>query len=137
MDSQALTIARLTAGLRSYGQDRETYKDSARFLREKLGVKNLTWSKRLLALQGQLIGHCLRQPRENPECSTLLWRNREWHGIYQNNQGRRTTLADWWAKPLPISVTLHEAAQDRLNWRSCIRNSVLKEDGDVFGLGVA
>eukprot|EP00971_Amphidinium_carterae_P077097 1522858-Amphidinium_carterae.1 len=70
VDTHALHIARLTAGMRNDGKPVEDFnKDTAHTLRLLWGESCLKWSAKLRQLQGQLLGHCLRRLREHPECS--------------------------------------------------------------------
>eukprot|EP00971_Amphidinium_carterae_P029535 581430-Amphidinium_carterae.1 len=78
VESHALAVARLTAGLRRGEQQLADFnRDTAKELRRELGETELKWAQKLISLQGSLLGHCLRQPVHFPECSTLRWRNRE------------------------------------------------------------
>eukprot|EP00971_Amphidinium_carterae_P113198 2242367-Amphidinium_carterae.1 len=60
VDTQALHIARLTAGMRNAdGKPIQDFnKDTAHTLRRLLGESCLQWSAKLRQLQGQLLGHC-------------------------------------------------------------------------------
>eukprot|EP00971_Amphidinium_carterae_P020059 395281-Amphidinium_carterae.1 len=72
IDSQALALAKLTAGMRRHDEDVDTFNnDTAKLLRTSLGENELKWSNKLIRLQGQLIGHCLRQPDHYPECACV------------------------------------------------------------------
>eukprot|EP00971_Amphidinium_carterae_P018818 370636-Amphidinium_carterae.3 len=76
MDSQALRIARMTAGM--HGCPSETVVDfdqnSAAMLRATLGRQPLNWKSKLVELQGRLLGHCFRQPLHYSEHAVLTWR---------------------------------------------------------------
>eukprot|EP00971_Amphidinium_carterae_P282930 5616616-Amphidinium_carterae.1 len=118
-------IGRLTANLkRQPGQEvKDYFQSSAYKLRQVLPADSLRWHRRLIQLQGQLVGHVLRQTDEHPEHCTMRWRSREWCGfngllpaysrVMQYNQGNIDSLGTWWARRLPLQEPMHQLAEDR------------------------
>eukprot|EP00971_Amphidinium_carterae_P250691 4976626-Amphidinium_carterae.1 len=131
LNTNALQIGRLTANLRKQGIPIDEYnKSSADYLRNHLSVDSTLWSKQFLKLQGQLFGHCLRQPEEFPECAVNLWRNREWCGfnnllppkvrVLQHDQGHIDAVVTWWSRHTPISQSIQSLASNRTKWREIV-----------------
>eukprot|EP00971_Amphidinium_carterae_P175780 3484470-Amphidinium_carterae.1 len=69
MDSQALRIARMTAGMHRYPGETvaDFNRNSAAMLRATLGRQPLNWKSKLVEQQCRLLGHCFRQPLHYPE----------------------------------------------------------------------
>eukprot|EP00971_Amphidinium_carterae_P128117 2537920-Amphidinium_carterae.1 len=127
MDSQALKVARMTAGMRRHpGKTMAEYnQSSAAMLRADLGLQPLNWKSRLVKQQGGLVGHCLRQPLQHPEHAVLLWRSWTWSRFnallppyrreMQHSQGPAHSVQHWWAARMNQELAV--LAQDRDAWR--------------------
>eukprot|EP00971_Amphidinium_carterae_P023377 461197-Amphidinium_carterae.1 len=88
----------------------------------------MQWSRQYVKLQGQLLGHCIRQNSTFPEHAATKWRTREWVAfnaefpvrVLQDNQGHIENIPNWWSKHLPITTSLTESACDRDAWKAFV-----------------